>query len=138
MDYIKILMTSICTILTYLLGGWNDTLIFLVIVMVIDYLCGVAKGIVTKTLSSNVGFIGIVRKFLMLSVIIIAVQIDRNLGYHEPIFQTAVCWFFISNECLSIFENCVALGLPVPDELKNTLEQLKNKSFKGVFKSEQK
>lgn len=122
---VKIFGTFIGTCLTYLLGGFDQSLIFLVIAMSCDYVTGVIKGWYLQEVSSRIGFKGIAKKVLIIILLIIAVQLDMLIPPDEPIFRTSVCWFFIANECISIVENCGAMGLPIPDKLKNALAQIK-------------
>jgi phage-related holin len=40
--------------------------------------------------------------------------------------RTAVIFFYLSNEGVSILENAVAIGLPVPEGLSMVLKQLRS------------
>lgn len=131
-EKIKVIVAGVGTMGNYLLGGFDDALIFLIIVMCIDYMTGIVKSYIKNQISSQVGFIGIVKKIFIIFILIIAVQLDRLTGTQEPLFRTMVCWFFISNECISIFENAGAMGVPIPIKLKNALEQLKDKEVNEV------
>ncbi len=134
-DKIKFIIFEIGLFLSYLLGGFDDTIIFLIIATCLDYITGVIYAYHTKTLSSRVGYIGIVKKVLLFFIIAIAHQIDLAINMSNPLFRTSVCWFFISNECISLLENCYNLGIPIPIKLKEALQQIKEKE---VFKNEQK
>lgn len=123
---IKYGFVGIGTLFNYLLGGFDDCLFFLIIVMCIDYVTGVIKSYTLNEMSSKVGFIGIVKKILIIFILIISVQLDRITGTHQPLFRTMVCWFFIGNECISIFENMGAMGVPIPMKLKTALAQLRD------------
>lgn len=134
-EKIKFGTMGVGTFITYLLGGFDDTLIFLVIAMVLDYLAGIVKAWYLQQMSSRIGYKGIVKKGMIFFIIIIATQLDRLSGVGAPLFRTAVCWFFIANECISILENCGEMGLPIPEKLKQALIQIK--SNEGVNKNEQ-
>lgn len=92
--------------------------------MALDYISGLLKAKFNKELSSDVGLKGIARKFLILAIVMIAVLLDRLLNTGTWVFRSLACYFYIANEALSILENSVALGLKVPDNLKNALIQL--------------
>lgn len=124
-DKIKIFIIGIGSLLSYLLGGFDNTIIFLVIAMCLDYITGLIYAWHTKSVSSRVGYIGIVKKVLIFFVIVIAHQIDVSMNITEPIFRTSVCWFFIANECISLLENCSNIGLPIPKKLQDALQQIK-------------
>lgn len=120
------------TSLTYLFGGWDMALQLLVLVIVIDYVSGVLKGFYTKEVSSNTGFKGIIRKAMIFVVVIVAVVLDRLIGKEGVwLFRTLVVYFFISNECISILENCSVMGLPIPKKLLDVLAQIKDKTDNG-------
>ena len=126
----KVFIALLGTSLTWLLGAWDTAIIVLVAFMAIDYITGVIKGIYTDKLSSNVGLKGIARKFLIVVVLIVAVLLDRLLNTGTWVFRTLACYFYIANEGISILENAVAMGLPVPVQLKNALIQLQKKEDK--------
>lgn len=126
----KVFIALLGTSLTWLLGAWDTAIIVLVAFMAIDYITGVIKGIYTDKLSSNVGLKGIARKFLIVVVLIVAVLLDRLLNTGTWVFRTLACYFYIANEGISILENAVVMGLPVPVQLKNALIQLQKKEDK--------
>lgn len=103
--------------------SYADLFGVLMLFMVIDYITGICKGYVTKTLNSQRGGIGIVKKFLILCVIIVSHYLQIISGFEG--IELLVLYFFIANECLSILENCGNSGLPLPQKLLNALEQLK-------------
>ena len=131
-EVIKIIITTIGTILTWLFGSWDTALIVLVCFMVLDYITGVLRSYVNKTVSSDVGLRGIARKSVILIVLIVAVLLDRLLNANTWVFRTLVAYFYISNEGISLLENCVGLGLPVPEKLKYALLQLKEGNKKEL------
>jgi toxin secretion/phage lysis holin len=121
------------TIFTWLFGAWDLSLMILVTVMALDYVTGVTRGYVNKQLSSEYGFRGLAKKLTIFYVLILAVLIDRLIG-QGWVFRTLVCIWYASNEGMSILENASAIGLPVPQQLVDALEQLKqgNKKYKEV------
>lgn len=114
----------IATFFTYLFGGWDAAIGVLIVLMVLDYITGVLNGYLTKTLNSEVGFKGLLKKFLILVVMIIAVMLDRLMNTGDWIFRTLVCYFYIANEGISLLENISLMGVPIPDKIKDALEQL--------------
>ena len=115
------------TMLTWLLGTWDMALKVLITFMIVDYVTGLIKGWYTKELSSDIGLKGIARKFLIVLVLIVAVLLDRLLSQGTWVFRTLACYFYIANEGISILENIIVLGVPVPEQLKNALAQLRDK-----------
>lgn len=112
----------------YFIGERDGLIIALLFFVVIDYITGVMCAITDKKLSSAVGFRGICRKVIIFLLVGIANIIDINaLGSHA-VLRTAVIFFYISNEGISLLENAAHLGLPVPGKLKAVLEQLHDKS----------
>ena len=116
--------------LGYALGGCDGLLTALVILMVIDYITGVMCAIVDKKLSSEVGFKGICRKVLVMMLVTVANVIDVHVGGTGSALRGATVCFYLSNEGLSILENAVHLGLPVPEGLREVLAQLHNREKK--------
>ncbi|WP_051599249.1 phage holin family protein [Metaclostridioides mangenotii] len=113
--------------ITWLLGTWDIALKTLVTFIVLDFLLGMLKGWVLKKWSSNTGLIGIARKGVIFAVLIVAVYLDRLIGNGTWVFRTLVCYFYIANEGLSILENCSQIGIKVPVQIQNALEQLRDK-----------
>ena len=98
--------------------------------MIIDYITGVMCAVADKKLSSTVGFKGICRKVLIFLLVGIANILDVQVIGSGSVLRTAVIFFYISNEGVSLLENAAHLGLPVPDRIKTVLEQLHDRSEK--------
>lgn len=122
--------------LGYFLGGCDGLLLALVIFAAVDYITGVMCAINDKSLSSQVGFRGICRKVLIFLLVGMAHILDIQIIGSGSILRTAVIFFYLSNEGVSILENAAHLGLPVPEQLKEILEQLHNRSEKEVKKND--
>ena len=127
---IQLIFTGIGGWLGYFLGGWDGLLYALIAFVVIDYLTGVMCAISDRTLSSEVGFKGICRKVLIFLLVGIAHILDVNVIGSGGVLRTAVIFFYISNEGVSLLENAAHLGLPVPEKIKVVLEQLHDRSAK--------
>lgn len=121
---IQIVFTAIGGWLGYFLGGCDGLLIALTIFVVFDYITGVMCAIADKKLSSEVGFKGICRKVLIFVLVGIGNVIDIQVLSQPGVLRTAIIFFYLSNEGLSLVENAAHLGLPVPEKLKAVLEQL--------------
>jgi toxin secretion/phage lysis holin len=127
---IQIIFTAIGGYLGYFLGGVDGFLYALIAFVVIDYLTGFMAAIVEKKLSSEIGFKGIFKKVLIFLLVAVGNIIDQNLIGSGSAIRTAVIFFYLSNEGISIIENSSRIGLPIPEQLKNVLEQLKDKGGK--------
>ena len=114
--------------LGYFLGGCDGLLDALIAFVAIDYITGVMCAISDKTLSSEVGFKGICRKVLIFLLVGIGNIIDVQVLGSPGVLRTAVIFFYLSNEGVSLLENAAHLGLPVPDAIKTVLEQLHDRS----------
>lgn len=117
--------------LGYFLGGCDGLLIALVLFAVADYITGVMCAVADKKLSSEVGFKGICRKVIIFMLVGIAHIIDVNVIATGSVLRTAVIFFYLSNEGVSLLENAGHLGLPIPEKLKVVLEQLHDRSEKS-------
>ena len=107
------------------MGGFDGFLYALIVFVVVDYVTGVMVGILNKELSSQTGFRGIFKKVVIFSLVAVAHIIDTHVIGNGSVLRTAVIFFYLSNEGISILENAVEIGLPVPEKLKNVLEHLK-------------
>ncbi|MCB6415042.1 phage holin family protein [Faecalimonas umbilicata] len=114
--------------LGWFFGEMDGFFYALIAFVVIDYLTGVMCAILDKTLSSNVGFRGIFRKVLIFVMVGIGHVIDTQLIGNGDALRTAVIFFYISNEGVSLLENAAHVGLPVPEKLKNVLAQLHDRT----------
>lgn len=117
--------------LGYFLGGCDGLLIALIVFAAVDYITGVMCAVADHSLSSAVGFKGICRKVLIFTLVGIANIIDVHVIGDGSILRTAVIFFYLSNEGVSLLENAAHLGLPIPEKLKDVLEQLHDRSEKG-------
>lgn len=124
--FINDIGSVILTTTVYLLGGFDIAIQSLLIIMVVDYLTGIASAIYNKELSSKIGFKGILKKFSYLCVVALSVVID-NLTGQSGLIRTLVIYFFVANDGLSIIENMAEMGVKLPQKLIDALEQIKKK-----------
>ena len=125
---IQFVFTVVGGWLGYFLGGYDGLLYALVVFMVVDYITGVMCAVSDKKLSSAVGFKGICRKVLILMLVGIANLLDVEVIGTGAVLRTAVIFFYLSNEGVSLLENAAHLGLPIPEKLKAVLAQLHKKA----------
>lgn len=123
------ILSGISTALIYLLGGFDVALNCLLIAIVLDYVSGLIKAYNTKTLSSRIGFRGLLKKLGILILVMVAVLVDRVTGNSGAI-RTVIVYYFVANEGLSIIENLGAAGIPIPKFLKKALKALKKENDK--------
>lgn len=129
---IQIVIAAIGGWLGHFLGGCDGLLYALVAFVVADYVTGVMCAISDHTLSSAVGFKGICRKVLIFTLVGIANILDVQVIKSGSVLRTAVVFFYLSNEGISLLENAGHLGLPYPKKLKDVLEQLNDKGENEV------
>lgn len=127
---IQLIFTAVGGWLGWFLGGSDGLLYALIAFVVIDYITGVMCAISDKKLSSSVGFKGICRKVLIFALVGGGHILDAFVIGSGSVLRTAIIFFYLSNEGVSLVENCAHLGLPVPQKLKDVLEQLHKRSEK--------
>ena len=127
---VQIAITAIGGWIGYFVGGMDGMLIALIVLMSLDYISGIMCAVIDKKLSSAIGFRGIFKKVLILMLVGIANVIDVHVVGTGSALRGATVCFYLSNEGLSILENTVHLGLPVPEKLKEVLSQLHNREEK--------
>lgn len=125
---IQIAFAALGGFIGWFLGGADGFLYALIAFAVIDYITGVLCAISDKTLSSEVGFKGICRKVLIFTLVGIGNIVDVYVLGETGVLRTAVIFFYLSNEGVSLLENAAHLGLPIPEKLKEVLEQLHDRS----------
>lgn len=121
------IIALICTGCVYLLGGWDVSLICLVVAIAIDYVSGIMKAFVMKELSSKIGLRGLLKKVGVLMVVMLAVIVDRVTG-ETGMIRSLVIYYFVANEGLSIIENLGQTGVPIPSSIKKALRALKKEN----------
>ena len=108
------------------MGGFDGFLYALIVFVVVDYLTGIMAAILNKRLSSEVGFHGIFKKIVIFALVAVGHIVDTHVIQNGSVIRTAVIFFYLSNEGISILENASLIGLPVPQKLKDVLEQLRD------------
>ena len=120
----KILFSMIGGLIGSLFGELDGILYALLVFIIIDYLTGIFAAVVEKQLSSSIGFRGIFKKIAILFLVSLGHLIDTAIIKQGGTIRTMVILFYLSNEGLSILENTVRIGLPIPEKLQAILKQI--------------
>ncbi len=127
---VQVVFAGIGGWLGWFLGGCDGLLYALLAFVVIDYVTGIMCAVVDKKLSSAVGFKGIFKKVLIFALVGIGHILDTHVIGTGSVMRTAIIFFYLSNEGVSLLENAAYLGLPIPQKLKSVLEQLHDRAEK--------
>ena len=126
-EYLCAILATVGYLFIYLLGGWDIALQCLLLAIVFDYISGMIKAFHTKTLSSKIGFQGILKKVGILLIVMLGVLVDRVTGNTGAV-RTLVIYYFVANEGLSVLENLSQCGIPIPTSIKKALKALNKES----------
>ena len=127
---VQVIFAGIGGWLGWFLGGCDGLLYALLLFVVLDYLTGIMCAIVDRKLSSAIGFKGIFKKILIFVLVGVGHILDTMVIGTGSVLRTAVIFFYLSNEGISLIENAGHLGLPIPAKLKAVLEQLHDRAEK--------
>ena len=125
--FVTVILASVIATITTLLGGWDDAMVILTIFIALDMISGWIRAFIQKELSSQESFRGTAKKVLIYVIVAVAAQADRLTG--TALVRNVVITWYCATEALSIVENSVAAGLPVPEFLKQALKALNSKKF---------
>ena len=128
---VQVVFTAIGGWLGWFLGGCDGLMYALIAFVIVDYITGIMCAIVDKRLSSAVGFKGICKKVLIFLLVGVANILDVNIIGSGSVLRTAAIFFYLSNEGVSLLENASHLGLPVPNAIKEVLQQLHDRAENG-------
>lgn len=120
--YIAITTGVIGAVLTELYGVWDAVLTTLCIFIIIDYITGLTKGIITRKLSSSKASLGLFKKFLILLIVVMGNRMDVLMG--TDYIKAGICYAFIASEGLSILENAAECGVPIPTQILDVLNSI--------------
>ena len=115
--------------LSFFIGGLDGLLKLLVVFVILDQITGVLKAAILRKWSSEAGFHGITKKVCMFIFVGMANIIDNEMLGHSEVLRDAVVMFYLANEGLSIIENAIDMGAPVPDGLKERFMSWRNKQL---------
>lgn len=133
-NWIQVVFAGIGGFLGWFLGGLDGFLYALIAFVVVDYITGLMCAVTDKKLSSNVGFKGIFRKVLIFTLVGIGNILDMYVIKNGSVLRTAIIFFYLSNEGISLLENAAHIGLPIPQKLKDVLAQLHDRDGKDEDK----
>ncbi|HFH8513469.1 TPA: holin family protein [Streptococcus agalactiae] len=123
----KVLFSAIGGLIGSIFGEVDGFFFALMIFIAIDYIIGLMAAAVEKRLASNIGFKGIFKKIAILFLVSVGHLIDTEIIKQGGAIRTMVIFFYLSNEGLSILENAVRIGLPIPEKLQALLKQFNEK-----------
>jgi toxin secretion/phage lysis holin len=126
-QWISGVVSVLATTFVWLIGGVDVAFICLIVAIALDYISGLIKAYNTKTLSSSIGFRGILKKIGILILVMLSVIVDR-ITVNNGGIRTLVVYYFVANEGLSILENLAQAGLPIPKKLKEALRVIKKEN----------
>ena len=127
-EIIRLIFTLFGSCLGFFLGDLDIFIYKLLAFVICDYLSGIIRAGFERKLSSKVGFRGIFKKIMIFIIVGIANLCDKDLTQNQAMIRSAIIFFYIANEGLSIIENSLAIGLPIPEKLKILLEQFKEEN----------
>ena len=127
---IQLVFTAVGGWLGYFLGGCDGLIYTLLAFVILDYVTGIMCAVVDKRLSSQIGFKGLFKKVLIFALVGVSHLLDVQILGAVGVLRTAVIFFYLSNEGVSLVENAAHLGLPIPAKLKAVLEQLHDRAEK--------
>ncbi|MGF7184422.1 toxin secretion/phage lysis holin [Desulfitispora alkaliphila] len=124
-NVVQIIFATLGGVIGWFLGGFDGLIYTLVVFVVIDYITGLMVAITTEKVSSRIGFKGIAKKVVIFSLVGIGQMLDFYIIQNGSAIRTAVVFFYLSNEGLSILENTSRIGLPIPEKLKKVFMEMK-------------
>ena len=124
--FLDIISASIGGIIGFFLGGCDGMISALLTFIVIDYITGCLVAISKKKLSSKIGYKGIAKKVFIIALVGIANIVDVQILKQGSALRTATIFFYMANEGMSIIENGINLGIPIPKKLKDIFLQINN------------
>lgn len=126
-NWISVIVSVTVTTFLWLIGGIDVAFLCLIVAIILDYISGIIKAYSTKTLSSSIGFRGILKKIGVLVLVMLAVVVDR-ITVDNGSIRTLVIYYFVANEGLSVLENLAQAGIPIPKKLKEALKIIKKEN----------
>lgn len=126
-NYVQVALVTAGGFVGWFTGGLDGFIYALIAFVVIDYITGIMCAIIDRKLSSEIGFRGIFKKVLIFTLVGVGNILDVYVIKDGSVLRTAIIFFYLSNEGVSLLENASHIGLPIPQKLKEVLAQLHKK-----------
>ena len=127
--YFDTFMAVLAAFLSFFFGGLDSLMTVLLVFVACDIISGIIKGLALGKFSSDVGFRGISKKVFMFMFIGVANVLDHELFGKSEVLRDGVVMFYLANEGLSIIENAIDMGAPVPEIIKERFVSWRNKEL---------
>ena len=124
--YLKTLAGAFAGVVSAVFGRLDAYFYGLVFCIVADYITGICAAVYEKKLDSRTGFLGILKKIVILTVVALSHTVGEVADI--PAIRDMVIGFYIANEGLSILENAARMNIKGTEKLKQFLTQLKEKN----------
>ena len=99
----------------------------LIVIIFFDILTGIGKAIIRKKLNSDIGIKGLIKHIIVILLQTTVGLYCRVLGV--TFFSYALSTFFLGFYGISLLENANAIGVPLPENLKEAFEQMQKKTI---------
>jgi toxin secretion/phage lysis holin len=134
-NFLQILFATVAGAIVAYLNVLLVPLVVLVIVMLIDYVTGMAQAYLSHTLNSRIGVVGIIKKISYITAVVVGIvadylissaltQVGIDIKINYCIGMIVTIWFII-NELISVLENLAEIGIPLPKFLVSIVKRLK-------------
>lgn len=127
--WIKAAAAIVGSLYSWIYGEWSQIFGVLILVVIADYLSGIAASAVEGKISSRIGYVGIIKKLGIFLIIAMAHHLDGVFGDTNALRDAAI-FFYVANELISVAENAGRIGLPLPPSITNVIAVLKEKGDK--------
>lgn len=136
--YIQFIVMSAGAFIGFFVGGFDSFLRVLLAFVILDYFTALALAAKEKRFSSDIGFWGICKKILIFAVVALAHLIESEIINTGDMLRSAVVFFYLANEGLSVIENCAALGLLIPERMRVVFLKIRNTKLERDVNDENK
>lgn len=121
----KSFIGGVVVVISYISQSMDEVFVVLAAFMILDYITGILCGLVKNGgFNYKKAFHGITKKVMMLILILVTILLEfliKTLAYDAGLFLhvngaivTAMYVYLIGTEGLSVIQNLIILGIPVP------------------------
>jgi len=107
-------------------AGLHPVFYTLLVLMLLDIATGFLAGYITRKLNSDVSWRGMAKKAMMLLVVAAASIMAQAWEFDVPL-GAIVAGFYCIHELLSISENAIRAGLPLPKQFVDAIEKIQER-----------